>query len=82
MPFLARKYGMKTTVDIDTELLEAAKRALGTHTAKGTIDASLRSVVRRRQLQELADSFGKVPLELTPEQLLRQRRKRGGHVSR
>ena len=73
---------MKTTVDIDSELLEAAKKALGTKTARGTIDASLRASVRRRQLQELADSLGKVPLEMTPEQLRRQRRKRGGHVSR
>ena len=77
-----KKYGMKTTVDVDPELLDAAKRALGTKSTKGTIDASLRSVVRRRQLKDLADSLGTFALELTPEQLRRQRRKRAGHGSR
>lgn len=73
---------MKTTIDIDKELLEAAKQALGTDTLKGTIEASLRSVIRRLQLEELAESLGKVPLELTPERLRSQRRKRARHVSR
>ena len=73
---------MKTTVDIDKALLDAARQALGIESIKGTIDASLRSVIRRRQLEELADSLGKIPLELTSEQLRRQRRKRGSHVPR
>jgi Arc/MetJ family transcription regulator len=79
---ITKKYGMKTTIDIDKELLEAAKQALGTDTLKGTIEASLRSVIRRLQLEELAESLGKVPLDLTPERLRSQRRKRARHVSR
>lgn len=73
---------MKTTIDLDQELLNKAQKALGTATIKGTVEASLRSVVRRRQLQELAGSLGTIPLELTPETLRAQRRKRALHVPR
>lgn len=73
---------MKTTIDIDQQLLRQAQRSLGTGTIKGTIEASLRSVVQQAQLQKLADALGTIPLDLTPEQLRRQRRKRTTHVSR
>ncbi len=73
---------MKTTLDIDTDLLRQAKEALGATTIKETVHASLEAVVRRRKLKALADSFGTVPFELTPENLRKQRRKRGPHVPR
>ena len=73
---------MKTTVEIDATLLKEAQEALGTTTIKGTVDASLKAIVRQRQLQALADALGTIPLELTTEQLRRQRRKRALHVSR
>ena len=73
---------MKTTLDIDAELLKQAKEALGVSTIKETVHASLEAVVRRRKLQVLADSFGAVPFEMTLEDLRAQRRKRSGHVSR
>jgi Arc/MetJ family transcription regulator len=73
---------MKTTVEIDAMLLKEAQEALGTTTIKGTVDASLKAIVRQRQLQALADALGTIPLELTTEQLRRQRRKRALHVSR
>jgi Arc/MetJ family transcription regulator len=73
---------MKTTIDIDQQLLSKAQKALGTGTIKGTVEASLRSVVRQRQLQELADSLGTIQLELTPESLRAQRRKRAVRVPR
>jgi Arc/MetJ family transcription regulator len=38
---------MKTVVDISPDLLEKAKRILGTRTIKGTVDKSLRVVVRQ-----------------------------------
>jgi len=73
---------MKTTVEIDATLLKEAQEALGTTTIKGTVDASLKAIVRQRQLQALADALGTIPLELTTEQLRRQRRKRALHVPR
>jgi Arc/MetJ family transcription regulator len=73
---------MKTTVDIDSKLLDTAKRVLGTDSIKGTVNESLRSVVRQRRLQELADSLGTIPINLTVEELRNQRKKRTRHVSR
>jgi len=62
--------------------LREAQKVLGTTTIKGTVDASLKAIVRQRQLQVLADALGTIPLQLTAEQLRRQRRKRTHHVSR
>jgi Arc/MetJ family transcription regulator len=73
---------MKTTIEIDHQLLKQAQKALGTDTIKGTVEASLRTVVERGQLQKLADALGTIPLDLTPDQLRRQRHKRTPHVSR
>lgn len=73
---------MKTTLDIDKELLERAKKALGTATIKDTVHAGLEAIVRRQRLQGLADAFGTVSFDLTPEGLRRQRRRRRAHVPR
>lgn len=72
---------MKTTIEIDQHLLRQAQKALGTDTIKGTVEASLRTVIRQSQLQKLADALGTIPLDLTSEQLRQQRRKRTPHVS-
>ena len=71
---------MKTTIEMDRELLKQAQKVLGTTTIKGTIDESLKAVVRQRQLQALADALGTIPLDLTPDQLRRQRNKRTPRV--
>lgn len=73
---------MKTTIEIDRHLLRQAQKALGTDTIKGTVEASLRTVIRQDQLQKLADALGTIRLDLTSEQLRQQRRKRIPHVSR
>ena len=47
----------KTLIDVDEEMLAAAKDALGTSTKKDTVNAALRAVAalaaRRRDLQRL-----------------------------
>ena len=73
---------MKTTLDIDEDLLKQAKEALGAATIKETVHASLETVVRRRNLQALVDAFGKIPFDISPEDLRKQRRKRRAHVPR
>jgi Arc/MetJ family transcription regulator len=72
---------MKTTIEIDQRLLQQARKTLGTDTIKGTVEASLRSVIQRGQLQKLADALGTIPLDLTPDKLRSQRHKRTPHVS-
>ncbi len=73
---------MKTTIELDPLLVKKAQKVLGTPTIKGTVDASLKAVVRQQQLHALADALGDIPLELTSKQLHRQRRKRTPRVSR
>ena len=73
---------MKTTIEIDQQLLRQAQQTLGTESIKGTVEASLRSVIQRGQLQKLADALGTIPLDLAPDQLRFQRRKRTRRVSR
>ena len=73
---------MKTTIEIDEKLLREAQRSLGTSTIRATVEISLREMVRQKQLQAFADALGTIPLELTSEQLRRQRAKRATHASR
>lgn len=48
---------MKTVIDLDEQLLRAARRALGTDTKKATVNAALAEVAaldaRRRDLERL-----------------------------
>ncbi|MBI2872581.1 MAG: type II toxin-antitoxin system VapB family antitoxin [Chloroflexi bacterium] len=64
---------MRRTVVLDDRLLEEARQVLGTTGIRETIEAGLREAVRRRRLEELRRSLGKVDLDLTPEELARLR---------
>lgn len=64
---------MRRTVVIDDKLLEEARRVLGTRGIRETVEAGLREAIRRRRLEELRGSLGKVELDLTPEELARLR---------
>lgn len=73
---------MKTTLEVDQVLLQQAKTILGTRTTKDTVEQSLRTVVRQKALEQLADAAGKIDLDLTVERLRKQRRDRKVHASR
>lgn len=45
----------KTSFEIDTAKLEAAKNALGTSTLGGTVDAALTEVIKLRQRRQLVE---------------------------
>ena len=45
----------KTSFEIDTEKVTAAKKILGTKTLTDTVDAALAEVVRSRQRQQLVE---------------------------
>jgi Arc/MetJ family transcription regulator len=64
---------MRRTVVIDDKLLEEARQVLGTRGIRDTVEAGLKEAVRRRRLEELRRSLGKVELDLTPEELARLR---------
>lgn len=67
---------MRRTVVVDDALLEEARRVLGTKRIRETIETSLREVVRKRRLEELRRSLGKLELGLTPKELARLRDER------
>ncbi len=61
----------KATVDIDENLIEQARRVLGTSSIKETIDAALREVLcvdaRRQEIRALAEMDG---LDLANEDVM------------
>ncbi|MBI4519526.1 MAG: hypothetical protein HY701_01710 [Gemmatimonadetes bacterium] len=48
---------MRTTVDIDRELLERAKKALGVRTFREAIVRSLEDATARREMRQLVDQL-------------------------
>ena len=64
---------MRRTVVIDDNLLEEARRVLGTKGIRDTVEVGLREAIRRYRLQELRRSLGKIDLDLTSEELGRLR---------
>lgn len=57
---------MVTTIDIDQKLLGEAKTALGTSTAKATVDQALREVVMRRRQSLALDVLADVEFDVAP----------------
>ena len=56
----------KTSFEIDTEKLDAARKALGTKTMTETVDAALDEIVKReagRKLIEILDTPGALELD-------------------
>lgn len=64
---------MRTTVEIDTELLAEAMRLCDVRTKKEAIHLSLVELVRRRRIEDLKAMAGTLDLALDPEQLNRLR---------
>ena len=54
---------MRTNIDIDDDLLEAAKIALGTDTKKSTVEAALELAVKRHRMRGALELFGAVEWE-------------------
>ena len=51
---------MRTTLDIDGELLDKVVDAPGERTKSGAVNAALKEYIRRKHVQELIDSWGKI----------------------
>ena len=66
---------MRTTLEIDDELLEEVKQLSGTKTKRDAIEAALAEYVRRRKARRLLDLKGSVELSTTLDELLKRRKK-------
>lgn len=64
---------MKTTLDIDRELLDEAVRTLGASSKREAIEMALTEAVRTRRRVELVGSLGTFDLALTLDDLARDR---------
>jgi len=53
----------RTSINLDSALLDEAAGVLGTERITDTVHAAMREVVRRRRLQELADHRFNLTLE-------------------
>ncbi|MBU2601113.1 MAG: type II toxin-antitoxin system VapB family antitoxin [Actinobacteria bacterium] len=64
---------MRTTLDIDRNLLDEAVRVLGASSKREAIETALAEVVSASRRRELIAALGTFDLALTPEDLVRER---------
>jgi Arc/MetJ family transcription regulator len=64
---------MKTTVEIDDDLIREAMKTLKVRTKREAIEAGLREVVRRKNLSALRKELGTFDLDLDLDELERLR---------
>ena len=68
---------MRTTLEIDGNLLDSVVAATGEKTKSKAVNAALKEYVRRKHVQELIDSWGKIMVDDYSEQALEaEKRKR------
>ena len=66
---------MRTTIDIDDELLEEARKLAPSATKKELIHLSLRALIRRGKIERLLGLYGTSPVELTAEDVVKYRKR-------
>ena len=60
---------MRTTLNIDDELLESIVEATGERTKSKAVNAALKEYIRRKHVQELIDSFGRIIVDDYTEEM-------------
>ena len=61
---------MRTTLDIDSTLLDAVVEATGEKTKGKAVNAALKEYIRRKHVQELIDSWGRIIVDDYSERVL------------
>ena len=59
---------MRTTLNIDSKLLESVIEATGERNKSKAVNAALKEYIRRKHVQELIDSWGKIIVDDYSEQ--------------
>lgn len=71
----------KTSFEIDTDKVNAARQILGTKTMTETVDTALEEIVKRQQRRELLDLlFDSDEFELDNPEVMRSAWRRGGRA--
>ena len=71
---------MRTTLNIDSKLLETVIEATGERTKSKAVNAALKEYVRRKHVQELIDSWGKIIVDDYSEEHDRLDRERQAYL--
>ena len=64
---------MRTTIDLDDDLVKEAMDLLGVKTKRAAIQRSLQEIIRRERRKRLKGKFGRLDLQLTLNDLDRMR---------
>ena len=64
---------MRTTLEIDEELMKRALALTKAKTKKELIQRSLEALIRQQRIERLLGKLGRFPLELTPRTLTKLR---------
>jgi Arc/MetJ family transcription regulator len=72
-----RRTPMRTTIDIDDELLEEARKLAPGTTKRDLIHLSLKELVRRRKIERLLGLYGTSPIDLAAEDVVEYRKRDG-----
>jgi Arc/MetJ family transcription regulator len=70
--------GMRTNIEIDDELMEAALRESGLRTKRAAVEEGLRLLIERHRRMKLIDAFGKYPWEGDLAEIRRWRSEKPG----
>ena len=72
---------MRTTLDIDSALLDSVVEATGEKTKSRAVNAALREYMRRKHVQELIDSWGKIVVDDYSEQALESEERKRAYLT-
>jgi len=64
---------MRTTLEIDEELMKRALALTKAKTKREVIHRSLEALIRQQRIERLLGKLGRFPLELTPRRLTKLR---------
>lgn len=67
---------MRTTLNIDGNLLEEVLDATGEKTKSAAVNAALKEYIRRKHIQEFIDSWGRIIVDDYREEALKAERKK------
>ena len=72
---------MRTTLDIEGKLLDSIVAATGEKTRSKAVNAALKEYIRRRHVQELIDSWGKIIVDDYGEQALEAEKRKRAYLA-
>ena len=67
---------MRTTLNIDSDLLDKVVDATGEKTKSGAVNAAMKEYIRRKHIQEFIDSWGKIIVDDYSEEIAKANEER------